>query len=102
MNFYEFLWIFMSFYEFFMNFFENLIFLIFSSHLFGILNAAPFGIAVAKVNEFLQLAGPKSADALLVDFDQPEIQVTDVQHNDFVLVPVIIHDMSTNVEHQIR
>ena len=100
MYFYEFLWIFL--WIFFWIFWKKLDFLIFSSHLFGILNAAPFGIAVAKVNEFLQLAGPKSADALLVDFDQPEIQVTDVQHNDFVLVPVIIHDMSTNVEHQIR
>ena len=49
-----------------------------------------FLIAVAQVDELLLLAGPQSADALAVQFDDAEAEIALVEHDDLVLVRRVV------------
>lgn len=64
--------------------------------LLGVLDAAPLRVPVPEVHQFLLLAGPQAAHALLVHLDHAEAQVTLVQHDYFVLVGAVVQHVPVN------
>lgn len=64
------------------------------SDLFGVLDAPALLIAVTQIDQLLLLAGPESAHALAVQFDDPEAEESLVEHDDLVFVRVVVHHVT--------
>ena len=62
--------------------------------LFGVLDATALLISVAQVDQFLLLAGPEATYALAVQFNDPEAEESLVEHDDLVLVRVVVHHVT--------
>lgn len=63
-------------------------------YLFGVLYTSSLRVSVPKVYKLLQLTGPKSSYAFFVYLYQAEVEVSDIQHDDFVIISVVVDDMS--------